>query len=145
MFMDYLRTSGHKTPFFYLSRFSPGMLLFSRRRSSLLQLYFLISECNSSFLSTLCLTLTNFPLFPLPVSIYTILFPPLTMFTSLAKSTIYRETRLYIRPGNRLGFVKVEYTGENRSSPYKKGRNEGEALGAPRGLAFLPQPLYLST
>lgn len=33
MFVDYLRTSGHKTPFFYLSRFSPGMLLLCRRLS----------------------------------------------------------------------------------------------------------------
>lgn len=118
-----------QTPFFYLSRFSPdvpwlSLRLFFSSFSPILNVTLVLS-------APLHLTLTNFLLFLSPSSIYAVLF---SLDNVRSYGRVYCGMRSCIRPGNRLGFVKVECIGENRSSPYKKRRNE--ALGVPRGLAF---------
>lgn len=127
-----------QTPFFYLSRFSPGVPLLLPSSPSFSS-FPPVSECNSffSFPSTpLRLTLTNFLPFLLSIAIYAVPFPSLTVFAPLAEYIVKRdpvsdqEIALVSSKSNAPEKIEV--------APYKKGRNDGEALGAPRRLAFLP-------
>lgn len=105
-----------QTPFFYLSRFSPGVPLLCPLRPPLVL-----------FPPSLNVTLLFFPIHSFTFNIDELSpvsslhrdlccsFPVVDSVRSFGR--VYRETRSCIRPGNRLGFVKVECTGENRSSP----------------------------
>lgn len=70
---------------------------------------------------------------------------PLTIFVPLAK---------YVPEQDRVSNQEIALVSSKLSAPEKievalikkkESKREGEALGAPRRLAFLPPPLYLSS
>lgn len=128
MLEDYLRTSGHKGHSF-TCRGSPQACpkLFLRLFFNLLLRLVVVTVPLFFPIHSSRLTSTDFHLFPSPFRFMLFRCSLFSIDNVTSFGQVYRRTSPCIQAGNRLGFVKVECTEENRSSPYKKkGKNEGE-------------------
>lgn len=133
MLEDYLRTSGHEGHSF-TCRGSPQACpkLFLRLFPRLFLRLVVVAKVPPFFsIHPLRLTSTDFHLFPSPFRFMLFRCSLFSIDNVTFFGQVYRRARPCIQPGNRLGFVKVECTEENRSSPYKKrgGETKERSLG----------------
>lgn len=140
MLEDYLRTSGHKGHSF-TCRGSPQACpkLFLRLFFNLLLRLVVVTVPLFFPIHSSRLTSTDFHLFLSPFRFMLFRCSLFSIDNVTSFGQVYRRTSPCIQAGNRLGFVKVECTGENRSSPYKKkGKTKERSSGRSQRARFPP-------